>query len=119
MKKIFALILVLVLALAVFSSCGKKEEAKPTSVEYKIYNRSGIKIDKLTIGNSKDSSAISTENITDGTDFGMTYTNPNDGSTIQIRVKAGDVEITTGVPDAAKDITIEAGPNVSFSAPAK
>ena len=108
MKKIFALILVLVLALAVFSSCGKKEEAKPTSVEYKIYNRSGIKIDKLTIGNSKDS-----------TDFGMTYTNPNDGSTIQIRVKAGDVEITTGVPDAVKDITIEAGPNVSFSAPAK
>ena len=119
MKKIFALILVLVLALAVFSSCAKKEEAKPTAVEYKVYNRSGAKIDKVTIGNSKNTSSIGTENIEDGTDFGVTYTNPNDGSTIQIRVKAGDVEITTGVPDAVKDITIEAGPNVSFSAPAK
>lgn len=53
MKKIFALILVLVLALAVFSSCGKKEEVKTADCKYTIYNRTGSKVTNITFTDTK------------------------------------------------------------------
>jgi len=119
MKKIFALILVLVLALAVFSSCGKKEEAKPTLQSFNVYNRSGEKIVNLKIGNDKGTSSVAVGNIDDGADIEMAYQNPNDGSKLQITVKAGILEVTTGMDNNVTDITIEPNLNISYTKPAK
>ena len=119
MKKVFALILVLILALAVFSSCSKKEEAKSTLQNFKVYNRCGEKIVNLKIGNDKGTSSVAVANIDDGADIEMGCYNPDDGSKLQITVKAGLLEITTGIDDNVTDITIEPNLNVTFSKPGK
>lgn len=54
MKKVFALILVLVLALAAFSSCAKKEEPKEAArkeatLKYTVYNRTGEVVSTFSI----------------------------------------------------------------------
>lgn len=42
-KKIIALVLVLIVGLAVFASCGKKEE-KTADMNFTVYNTSGVQI---------------------------------------------------------------------------
>jgi len=51
MKKIIALVLVLVVALVVFSSCAKKEEAKEETakIAYTIINKTGENVKDITL----------------------------------------------------------------------
>lgn len=42
-KKIIALVLVLIVGLAVFASCGKKEE-KTADMNFTVYNTAGVKV---------------------------------------------------------------------------
>ena len=75
MKKIFALILVLVLALAVFSSCAKKEEEKKqAAVKYTIYNRTGEEITNFTIEDRDGTAKTTVARILDGTDTEISLT---------------------------------------------
>ena len=58
MKKIIALLLVLVMALVVFSSCAKKEELKTVKVSYTIVNNTGKNVTETTLSDQKSSNKL-------------------------------------------------------------
>ena len=58
MKKIIALLLVLVMALVVFSSCAKKEEPKTVKVSYTIVNNTGKNVTETTLSDQKSSNKL-------------------------------------------------------------
>ena len=119
MKKIFALILVLVLALVVFSSCAKKEEAKQETLKFPVYNRSGETITKLTIATGKGTSAISVGNIDDGAECEISQITVDSDDTLKITVALKMVEVTFPLEKTAKAITVVPGPNLEYVAPEK
>ena len=58
MKKIIALLLVLVMALVVFSSCAKKEETQTVKVSYTIVNNTGKNVTETTLSDQKSSNKL-------------------------------------------------------------
>ena len=59
MKKIIALVLVLVMALVVFSSCSKKEETlEKGTVSYTIVNNTGKNVTETTLSDQKSSNKL-------------------------------------------------------------
>jgi len=119
MKKIFALILVLVLALVVFSSCAKKEEVKQETLKFPVYNRSGETITKLTIATGKGTSAISVGNIENGANIEINQITVDSDDTLKITVALKMVEVTFPLEKTAKAITVVPGPNLEYVAPEK
>ena len=81
MKKVMALVLVLMLAVAICVSCAKKEEAAaPVMVSYTVYNRSGVDIQKLTATDNVGKGQVAVESIANGDSgvIGLQVT-PKDG----------------------------------------
>ena len=70
MKKTFALILVLILAVILCASCGQKKEEKNETTEglvtYTIYNRTGETVEKLTLKDNNSKNELTVTGISDG-----------------------------------------------------
>ena len=101
MKKIIALVLVLVLALVVFSSCAKKEEKQEKdTVSYTIVNSTGKKVTEITLSDTKGDSKVESEAGEGGLP---------DGQSIGLELQ---VVMENNAPDVMFGFTVEGGDNL-------
>ena len=98
MKKIIALVLVLVMALVVFSSCAKKEEAKEETAKmnFTIINKTGETVKDVTLKEQKGSQQWSNVELANDQEVTITVdTVVENGNNIQTSIMTkGDKVIT-------------------------
>ncbi len=101
MKKIIALVLVLVLALVVFSSCSKKEETpEKDTVSYTIVNSTGKKVTEVTLSDTRGDSKVESKAGEGGLP---------DGQSIGLELQ---VVMENNAPDVMFGFTVEGGDNL-------
>ena len=101
MKKTIALILVLVLALVVFSSCAKKEEApEKGTVKYTIVNNTGKKVTETTLSDTRSENKVESKAGEGGLP---------DGQSIAYEM---EVVLENNAPDVMFGFTVEGGDNL-------
>ena len=101
MKKIIALVLVLVLALVVFSSCSKKEETpEKDTVSYTIVNSTGKKVTEVTLSDTRGDGKVESKAGEGGLP---------DGQSIGLELQ---VVMENNAPDVMFGFTVEGGDNL-------
>ena len=101
MKKIIALVLVLVLALVVFSSCSKKEETpEKDTVSYTIVNSTGKKVTEGTLSDTRGDGKVESKAGEGGLP---------DGQSIGLELQ---VVMENNAPDVMFGFTVEGGDNL-------
>ena len=125
MKKILALALVCVLALAVLASCAKKEEPKAEQsalVSYTVYNRTGEKVKELTLADTRSDKSWSFGGIADGTSIGVSVDAVLDDTGTPSLTLGYTTETVNGggviINQKIENITLLPG-SVEFTAPAE
>ena len=101
MKKIIALVLVLVLALVVFSSCSKKEETlEKGTVSYTIVNSTGKNVTEMTLSDTRSDTKVESKAGEDGLP---------DGQSVALELQ---VMLEKNAPDVMFGFTVEGGDNL-------
>ena len=101
MKKIIALVLVLVLALVVFSSCSKKEETlEKGTVSYTIVNSTGKNVTEMTLSDTRSDTKVESKAGEGGLP---------DGQSIGLELQ---VVMENNAPDVMFGFTVEGGDNL-------
>ena len=101
MKKTIALILVLVLALVVFSSCAKKEEApEKGTVKYTVVNNTGKNVTEITLSDTRSEDKAESKAGEGGLP---------DGQSVGLEMQ---VVMENNAPDVMFGFTVEGGDNL-------
>ncbi|MBR3333661.1 MAG: hypothetical protein IKG23_05175 [Clostridia bacterium] len=101
MKKVIALLLVLVMALVVFSSCAKKEEAQEKgNVSYTVVNSTGKKVTEITLSDTRSENKMNSKAGEGGLP---------DGESVGIEL---EVVLEKNAPDVMFGFTVEDGDNL-------
>ena len=127
MKKVLALILVLVLAVILCVSCSQKKEEKAETTEelvtFTFYNRTGETVDKLTIVDNISKREMTTSGLPDGAEHetGLTVVLENGAPSLTLSFETktsqyGAPLMQKGGPVTLLPVTGE-GDRVVFSKP--